>query len=141
MLQVDNVSRSEKNALFFICEYIAKKEGLPTDSDDIVIDDKAERNSNSEFVSLVSRGKFTIPPTELFAFALFIYAIFKNLKLITCRKRLARICQIIYDSFLFTFPAAPNVIRRFVNTFFNGFVKERNDSTFLNNQKKKQKLI
>ena len=84
--QVDRVNGSERSALFFYL-WIHCKEGsthfLP-DSDDIAIDEETECNGDSEFMSLVSRGKLVFPSTELFTFALFTDAIFKNLELVTC---------------------------------------------------------
>jgi hypothetical protein len=45
---------------------------------------------------------------------------------------------IIHDSFSFEFTTCKSIIRRFINTFFNGFVKNQNDVQNVSNRKKQK---
>ena len=115
-----NLNDDEKSSLYYISGYVAFKEGIPTS-------EECELSlPNSEFTKLVSRGKLTHPPEELFDLSMYLYAYHKNVnklcanKLIKGFSKVYEVCGCDYDN-------QTSILRRFINTFSNGFRKQQSD--------------
>ena len=138
-LALENVSHDERNTLFYIAGYVAMKEGIrsteiPPSSEDC-------ETSDCEFTHLLSRGKLTYPPTELFQFSLLCYTFFAKSPR-TCKRQLLNVFEQIHDSYA-TFPKNTSVLKRLANTYMNGYVKKFSDLHGYYkaaDQRKKQKL-
>ncbi len=138
--QVESITVEEHSALYFICGYITKKENLKA-TDDILVAGNDNQVVDSEFTTLLSRGQLTYPSGELYTFSLLCYCVFLSLKGVSCRTKLSKIFRIIYDSFIFSFGSTESVIRRLLNTLYNGYVKDVNDSASSEQtMRKKRKL-
>ena len=61
---------TEKSSLYFISGYVARKENIPTHNDTVHLPE-------SEFISLLSRGKLVHPPHQLYDLSLYMYSFFK----------------------------------------------------------------
>lgn len=70
-----DVDETELAALYFICGYVALKESIPSDESS-----PANFPRESEFTSLVSRGKLRHPPEWLFAISQVAYHLFQKAK-------------------------------------------------------------
>ena len=94
----------------------------------------ALQEDDSEFLSLVSRGKMTYPPQQLFIFGLIAYSLFNSFTSlgVTCRKRVIRAIDELYIHLNFYFHDQKlNVFKRLVNSFFKGYVQSRNNKIVL----------
>ena len=117
----DNLSENEMASLLFICGYVSFKEGLIRD------DNEAQTpNEASEFITLVSRDKLTIPPENLVQFSIVCYGYFK-IKRTSCVNRMVRVFFELYNASLENFPSAKSICRRLANTFFRGLVNREDD--------------
>lgn len=134
--KIDLLTIQERNALFYVAGYITKKEHLITCEPTGI-----EMSSDSEFLSLVSRGKLTYPSSQLFNYTLCCYAFFSASVSDKCLKRLTNVFSFLHDVFLFDLDRKDAINVRLVNTFCKGFVRKVNDINMNKAQMKKlQKL-
>ena len=118
--KLETLSITERNALFYVAGYVCKKEN-------IFLSDP-QNLEESEFTTLVSRGKLAYPSSDIFDFTLTCYAFFESSSPNqTCSKHLSKVFSLLYEAFLFDFSNKNSVIHRLVNTFMKGFVRKVND--------------
>ena len=77
-----NLNVTEKSTLYYICGYVAYKEGIICAD----ADDAAPPPEESEFTQKLSRGKLKLPPIDLYDLAQYNYAFFKSRKAKCCTK-------------------------------------------------------
>ena len=77
-------------------------------------------NVYSEFMELVSRGKLKHPSAELYDLSLYIYTFFKNRKVKCFTEIFLQAFKFIYECTGYTFENIDKILRRYVNTIFNG---------------------
>ena len=129
------LSDHERQTIFYIAGYIQEKENLEN-----ATFSSHQNLCDSEFMSLVSRGKLTLPSEELFNFSLLCYAFFKKFET-RCKRHLVRIFVVVFESYFFEFQSRHNVVSRLANTFMKGVVRKYNDSLLTaSNERKKKKL-
>ena len=124
----EKISLSEKSTLLYICGYIAYKENLSHSSQ--------FSEEDSEFTRLVSRGKLSFPPTDLFQFSIFAYSFFISLSNPCCANRVTKLLVFLCDSLFFNFPSATKVCRRLSNSFLKGLVVRSADGLHREQQQK-----
>ena len=123
------VYSTEKASLYYICGYVARKEG-------IVCDDKpSESLPESEFTEKLSRGGLSFPPIDLYDLSLYCYAFFKSKSVKCCTKIFLEAFNEIHDFTGYDFPNIVSINRRLCNCFFKAFVIKTSDQ--INREKKK----
>ena len=82
---------------------------------------KVNDSSVSEFLTNVSRGKLSYPPSDLYDFSLYCYAFFKVKceRKNCCSKIFLQAYKLIYESTDYNFENIDSIVRRFSNSFFN----------------------
>ena len=129
-----NLNDEEGSTLYSISGYVAYKGGLgvtPVEVND---------SSVSEFLTNVSRGKLSYPPSDLYDFSLYCYAFFKVKceRKNCCSKIFLQAYKLIYESTDYNFENIDSIVRRFSNSFFKAFVKKESDH--LKKEKDKKQL-
>ena len=110
-----NLNEEERASIYFICGYIAFKEGLGVSCD--------ENIQSSEFTNLVSRGNLSHPPAALYDYALYCYSFFKDRKVKCCTKVFIQGFEIIYNSTGYEWENISGINRRLTNCFFKAHAK------------------
>ena len=109
------MSETDESALYYISGYVAKKENITPNSNDM--DSYAGMEYPcSEFTTLLSRGNFTHPPPELFELSCVFYCYYQNVDK-SCIKNLLHAFNEIYESSQVDYPQVNKILRRFVNSF------------------------
>ena len=134
VFQNQAVSMRRRSALFYISGYVAYREGLG-----VAAPEYAD-NTDSQFLTNVSRGKLPYPPGDLFDFFLYCYTCFKarSEKKKCCDKIFLQAYNLIYESTDYEFENIGGIILRFSYTFFKAFVKKESD--LLTKEKDKRQL-
>ena len=94
--------------------------------------------TEGEFLELVSRGKLSHPPSDLFDLSMYYYSFFKSRKLKCCQKIFLEAYKEIYISTDYYFDKIDAINRRFSNCFFKAFVKKECSAIKNDEQKKKR---
>lgn len=130
------LTECERQTIFYIAGYIHKKEHM-TETNCVT---DVNGSDDSEFLSLVSRGRLTFPSEELFNFSLLSYVFFKKFEN-RCKQRIVRIFSVLYECYFFEFLPKDKVISRLGNIFMKGLVRKWNDSLpAASNERKRIKL-
>ena len=80
--EASTVNVTEKSTLYYICGYVAKKEGIVcTDAGDVV-----SLPPESEFTLTLSSGKLKLPPMNIYDLSQYYYAFFKARNTMCCTK-------------------------------------------------------
>lgn len=116
--KVESISLSEKSALFYISGYVAFKLKISRDPQM----NEPPFTEESEFTTLVSRGKLQYPPESLFSFSLIAYAFFCSLDKPRCSNRIKRLLVYLGECYFFEIENFDSVCRRFSNCFLKGVV-------------------
>ena len=113
------------SSIYYLCGYVSFKMGC------FHSETCHAGERESEFTSLVSRGKLKHPSEALYAFARCCYFIFKHIIVrhhddnIKCANRMIRLFLCLSDVFPHDFgPRVKEVSTRLTNTFCKGFVSE-----------------
>jgi hypothetical protein len=143
LLEASVVSEEESASLFYIAGYVTKKCGLPSDEsiDPSII-------AQSEFQSLLDRGRLSVPAPNLLHFTHCAYFVFQRCSTLSnfhkCAFRMKRMFVLLYHSLPFTFSDIDGVCRRLSNTFFKGFGRRENQQIPIPNsaerERRKRKL-
>ena len=88
-------------------------------------DSNLERLPESEFTTLLSRGKLSHPSADLYDLSQYLLCYFKMKDPKCCNSVFLNAFKIIYDATGYEFPNIGKIIRRFVNCFFKTFAKTR----------------
>ena len=124
--KIENVTFSEKSALFYICGYICKKLEIAcpsSNANNLVLD------SVTNFTRLVSRGLLKIPPPNIFHFSLLSFCVFQNLSFsVPCFRKMKRLFLLVYSGYLFDFSHHEKITSKLINTFF---LEEQKQTTIL----------
>ena len=129
------LNEEERSSLYFICGYVAYKEGLGVTYDDSV--------PESVFTNLVSRGKLSHPPVELFDYSQYCYTFFKAREKKCCTKSFLQAFSIIHDATGLKHDNIESINRRLVNCFFKAHAKNESEkikTAKKENNRKKRKL-
>ena len=127
--ETESISVKEKSALYYISGYVCRKENLPVQ--EVPTIDLPE----SEFTKYVSRGKLCHPPRDLYDLSLYLYAFYSSISDRTCIKRILVAFNLIYESSHCEFTNISSILRRYVNTFSNGFVKKETEKIKVDKKK------
>ena len=119
---VDMLTVEEKSVIYYIAGYVAKKDNLAGSTDD----GHFNETPASEFTSLVSRGKLSHPPDELFDLTCALFSYYKHVEK-TCIKHLLVGFQQIYEAFHLSFESETRILRRLINCFSKAFSKQQSD--------------
>ena len=92
--------------------------------------------TEGEFLLLVSRGKLSHPPSDLFDLCLYYYSFYVSRKQKSCQKIFLKAFEEIYMSTDYEFDNIEKINRRFANCFFKAFVKKESSAIKRDNQKK-----
>ena len=120
----ENLTESEKSALYYICGYITYKEEIVCEDEDEAV----ELPEEAEFTLNVSRGKLKLPPINLFDFSQYCYCFFKSRKQKCCTKTILKAFLMIHEFTLYSFDNVESIVRRLCNCFFKAFVKKETDA-------------
>lgn len=127
------LSETEKASLFYISGYVAFKEGILPESEDNV-----EMLKESEFTTMLSRGKLRLPPKKLYHLCSCLFSYFKSVSDTSCTTRLLIAFEQIFETTFCEFQNKRSILRRFANTFQKGYVKSKSDE-IIREKKQKQK--
>ena len=130
-----NLSEVERSALYYKCGYVAFKEMLGT----CIATSSSVR---TEFLELVSRGKLTHPPFELYDMSLHFYTFFKLREKKCCKGIFIEAYKMIYESTDYEIQNINNIVRHVSNCFFKGFIKKKSHKirNMIDKSLKKRKL-
>jgi len=136
--QASNIAEDERSALYYIAGYVAFKENIGVD----LSENATPLPTEGEYLELVSRGKLSHPPSDLFDLSMYYYSFFKSRKQKCCQKIFLEAYEEIYISTDYYFEKIESINRRFSNCFFKAFVKKecseiKNDSQKKNTMKRK----
>ena len=118
-----NLNDSERSTLYYICGYITHKEKLIV-TDALIPSDSLPA---SEFTTLVSRGKLSHPPSDLYDLSLYLYTFFKNRPRKCCSNVFLQAYNEIYMATEYMFSNPDNIFRRLNNCFMKAFAKNETD--------------
>ena len=139
--KIENVTFSEKSALFYICGYICKKLEIACPSSNA---NNLGLDSVMNFTRLVSRGLLKIPPPNIFHFSLLSFCVFQNLSFsVPCFRKMKRLFLLVYSGYLFHFSHHEKIASKLINTFFSGFTKRDNNlmPSSLNLQERRKRKL
>ena len=123
---------TDESALYYISGYVAKKENITPNSNDM--DSYAGMEYPcSEFTTLLSRGNLTHPLPELFELSCVLYCYYQNVDK-SCIKHLLHAFNEIYESLQVDYPQVYKILRRFVNSFSKA---SKQESDKVKDEKKK----
>ena len=71
--EASNINDKERSTLYYISGYVAFKENMGVD----LSENLPELSAEGEFLKLVSRGKLSHPPADLFDLSLYYYSFFQ----------------------------------------------------------------
>ena len=127
--EASNLNSNEKSTLYYICGYVAKKEGIVRSDEEYV------SLSECEFTVELSRGELSLPPLNLYDLSLYYYAFFKSRNVKCCTKIFLEAFNEIHKFTGYDFPNINRINRRLCNCFFKAFVKNVSDQINLQKQK------
>ena len=116
------LSEVEKSNLYYISGYVAAKEHLSISIDNAT----EEQHPYSEFTSLLSRGKLSYPPSELFDLSCVLFAYYKQVDK-SCVKHLMIAFHQIYECCHLEYEGENRILRRFVNSYSKAFSNQQSD--------------
>ena len=111
----------EKSSLYYIAGYVAAKENLS------VSDESDNQHPNSEFTTLLSRGKLSHLPVKPFDLTCVLYTYYKKVTK-SCIQHLLIAFQQIYESRHLEYEAENRILRGLINCFSKAFSKQQCDS-------------
>lgn len=115
---VDSITPEEHGAIYYVCGYVARKDGLGSRS-------SSWEHEHSHFTDLVSRGLLSHPPHWLFVFGQFCYGYFQ-MSNIRCVTRLSAAFSLVHETF-FDVPievhCLSSITRRLSNCMLKGLVR------------------
>ena len=120
---------TEKSSLYIISGYVARNDEIPSQNDSVHL-------TESEFTSLLSRGKLTHPPDQLYDLSLYLYSFFKLKKDKCCTKIFLNCSRKIYHFPNYDFPNIDSILRRFTNCFFKAMPKQESDNIRIEQDKR-----
>ena len=123
------LSDTEEGSLFYISGYVAFKEGVAL-ADDI---QSSYQFKNSEFLLLLSRGKLSYPPPELFELCCVLFSYYKNVEK-TCINHLLIGFNEIYESCQLNYESNNTMLRRFLNCFSKAFSNDESNKLKVNSK-------
>ena len=129
------IKEDERSALYYIAGYVAFKENLGVDLSDYD-PELYPLPTEGEFLHLVSRGKLSHPPSDLFDLCLYYYSFYESRKQKCCQKIFLEAFEEIYTSTNYEFDNIEKINRRFANCFFKAFVKKESSAIKSDNQRK-----
>ena len=118
---VNTLTEVEKSSMYYIAGYIASKENLS------VSNESDNQHPNSEFTTLLSRGKLSHPPVKLFDLTCVLYTYYKKV-IKSCIQHLLIAFQQIYQSCHLQYEAENRILRRLINCLSKAFSKQQCDS-------------
>ena len=89
-------------------------------------EDVLKKNPDSEFTSLLSRGKLTHPTAELFDLTCVLFSYYKNSNK-ECIQHILIAFQQIYECCFLEFNSEQRVLRRLINCFSKAFSSQQSD--------------
>ena len=128
-----NLTCIEKSTLYYISGYITKKQRMQSSVE------SADAIPESEFTQLVSRGKLSRPPGDLYDLSQYFFCYFKAKKQKCCNSVFLHAFKLIYESTGYSFSNIEQIIRRFVNCFFKAFTKDATNKLKVENDKRRTK--
>ena len=123
----------EKSTLHYLSGYITKKQRMPSSVE------SADAIPESEFIQLVSRGKLSHAPGDLYDLSQYFFCYFKAEKQKCCNSVFLHALKLIYASSGYSFSNIEQIIRRFVNCFFKAFAKDATNKLKGENDKRRTK--
>ena len=127
----------ERSSLYYIAGYVAKKH-------DLCAADEEEKDSNkkteSEFTTLLSRGKLSYPTSELYDLTCVLYNYYKNVEK-ECIEHLLVAFHEIYESSFLNFDSEEKILRRLINCFSKAFANQQSDKIRLEKNKIKRRRL
>ena len=120
--ETSNPTSIEKSSLYYVSGCITRKGDLHDSSYDYV-----EPLPKSEFTKLLSRGKLSHPPAELYDLSQYFLCYFKMKNAKCCNTVFLQAFKLIYQSTSYEFDNIDKIIRRFVNCFFKTFAKNESE--------------
>ena len=130
-----SLNDDERSTLYYISGYVSFKEGMG-----ILSQQFHEVPTEGEFLELVSRGKLSHPPEDLYDLSLYYYAYFKSRNPKCCGKVFLEAYNEIYSATDYEFENIASINRRFLNCFFKAFVKKESSKIKQKKNMKKRKL-
>ena len=118
-----NVTEAELASLYYISGYVTYKENLETDVDESL----SELPTESEFTTMLSRGKLKYPPHDLYDLSKYLYTFFKAREPKCCSKIFLQGFRHIYECTGCNYENSKGILRRFLNTFFKAYAKDQTD--------------
>ena len=136
--ETSNLTSIEKYSSYYVSGYITRKEGLHDSSYDY-----DERLPESEFSKLLSRGKLSYTPAELYDLAQYLLSYFKMKAPKCCNTVFLQAFKLTYESTGYEFDDIDKIIHRFVNCFFKTFAKNESEKLKAENDKRniKKRLL
>ena len=130
-----DIEEDERSTLYYTVGYVAFKENLGIDLSkyDPYL---SPLPTEGEFLLLVSRGKLSHPPSDLFDLCLYYYSFYVSRKQKSCQKNFLKAFEEIYMSTDYEFDNIEKINRRFANCFFKAFVKKEGSAIKRDKQKK-----
>ena len=137
----DTISEEEDAVLFFIAGYVTHKWKPLTPGASTFT------TTASEFTSLLSRGRLSYPPEELFQYVRLCYALFNTFPNAEARFRcvtyISKLFFFFYSSLYFEIDSTllKIAISTIINCFFKGITKMEDSSDSSNNVDRKLRKI
>ena len=116
------LSEVEESNLHYISGCVAAEEHLSITIDNVT----EEQHPYSEFTILLSRGKLSYPPSELFDLSCVLFAYYKQVNK-SCVKHLLIAFHQAYESCHLEYEGANRILRRFVNSYSKAFSNLQSD--------------
>lgn len=135
-VQCSELSKEERSVTYYIAGYIAKKENLA------ILGEPPTLLEESEFTSLVSRGKLTHPSKDLFELACYCFTFFKLRSDKCCNNIFVQAFMQIYQlSKLEIDGNISRIVRRLVNCFFKAYAASCNTESQLDKREIKRRRV
>ena len=130
-----SLNDNERSTLYYISGYVAFKESIGIDSDEKFPEIPVE----GEFLELVSRGKLSHPPDDLYDLSMYYYSFFKSRSQKCCGKVFLEAYEEIYHTTDYEFDNISGINRRFSNCFFKAFAKKESSKIKSDERQKNMK--
>ena len=114
------LSSNERSILYFISEYVARKEDLKSGPNVIKLPE-------SEFTELVSRGKLMHPPSLLYYLSQYLFSFFKLSPRKCCSKYFKKGFHLIYTMTEYSFKNIHGIMQRYINCFIKAYANKEMD--------------
>ena len=136
--EASNLSGNEKSYLYYVSGYVAKKQDMRCVDDD---EYDVSLIPESEFTTMLPRGKLRLPPIDLYNLSQYFYACLKLFPRRCCTKLLLQGLEMIQQLSGHDFPDQKRINRRFLNTFLKTYTQRVNDGIKPNKDKRNTKRL